>query len=89
MRHCDNVAIRIYSTAICPYCDMAKRLLQERGLVYQEVDASDPQTDALELMKKHAWFTVPMIFIGEDFIGGFDELAALDKSGELTALLTT
>jgi glutaredoxin 3 len=81
--------VRVYSTAICPYCDMAKHLLRDRGLEYQEFDATDLQSDAAELMKKHSWFTVPMIFIGEDFVGGFDELAALDKSGELTALLTT
>ena len=81
--------IRVYSTAICPYCDMAKRLLSQLGLEYEDVDAADPQSDAAELMKKHSWFTVPMIFIGEDFIGGFDELNALNQNGKLAVLLTT
>ena len=68
---------------------MAKHLLRERGLEYQEFDAAEPQSDAAELMKKHSWFTVPMIFIGEDFVGGFDELNALNQNGKLAVLLTT
>ena len=68
---------------------MAKRLLRDLDLEYQEIDAAAPQSDAAALMKKYSWFTVPMIFIGEDFIGGFDELNALNKSGKLPALLTT
>jgi len=77
--------IRIYSTAICAYCDMAKALLSRLGLEYQNIDAADPQNDAAELMKAHSWFTVPMIFIGDDFVGGFDELNALHQSGELSS----
>ena len=81
--------VRVYSTAICPYCDMAKRLLSQLELEYENIDAADPQSDAAALMKKHSWFTVPMIFIGEDFIGGFDELNALNQNGKLAVLLTT
>ena len=80
--------IRIYSTAICAYCDMAKALLSRLGLEYQNIDAADPQSDAAKLMKAHSWFTVPMIFIGDDFIGGFDELNALHQSGDLSTLVT-
>ena len=80
--------VRVYSTTICPYCDMAKRLLSQLELEYENIDAADPQSDAAALMKKHSWFTVPMIFIGEDFIGGFDELNALNQSGKLARLLT-
>ena len=63
--------VRVYSTAICPYCDMAKHLLRERGLEYQEFDATEPQSDAAELMKKHSWFTVNVVTTKNMYIGSY------------------
>ncbi len=78
--------IIVYSTVSCPYCQSAKRLLSQRGLAYKEIDL----TDDAELRQKlssenNGYRTVPMIFIGKEFIGGFSELAALDKAGGLLA----
>ena len=80
--------VRMYSTAICPYCAMAERLLSSRGVSHIEklrVDL-DPALRA-EMMEKTRRRTVPQIYIGETHVGGFDDLARLDRSGELAILL--
>ncbi len=77
----------VYSTLICPYCIRAKMLLKERDIPYTEIDVtSDPDKRAW-LVEKTGRRTVPQIFIGEEAIGGFDELRALDRSGELAKKL--
>ena len=77
--------ITVYTTQVCPYCISAKRLLQQRGLRYKEVDLSSDHALRQRLSDENeGWRTVPMIFIGKEFVGGFTELAALDKSGGLT-----
>ncbi len=78
----------MYCTAICPFCVMAERLLRARGVEDIEkirVDL-DPRLRE-EMMEKTQRRTVPQIFIGTTHIGGFDELSALDRSGELRDLL--
>ncbi|HEX8792270.1 MAG TPA: glutaredoxin 3 [Polyangiaceae bacterium] len=80
--------VTIYTTRVCAYCFAAKRLLGARKIAYEEIDVSG---DA----EKRAWLvevtggrkTVPQIFIRGESIGGYDELAALDKSGKLAAML--
>ncbi len=82
--------VRMYSTAVCPYCQMAERLLRERGVVSIEkilID-TDPAQRA-EMMQKTGRRTVPQIYIGDTHVGGYDELAALDRDGKLNALLGT
>ncbi len=74
--------IEIYSTSNCPYCVSAKKLLQERNLSFQEIDVSDPEKKEA-LKNKTGWRTVPQIFIEDQFIGGFQELSAMDKKGLL------
>ena len=72
----------------CPYCESAKRLLKQKGAAFEEklVDYEDEKTwDELE--EKTGYKTMPQIFIGDKFIGGYNDLAALDKNGELDALL--
>jgi glutaredoxin 3 len=79
----------MYSTAVCPYCQMAERLLRERGAVKIEkilIDA-DPAQRA-EMMQKTGRRTVPQIYIGDTHVGGYDDLAALDRDGKLHALLS-
>ncbi|MBN9413645.1 MAG: glutaredoxin 3 [Candidatus Paracaedimonas acanthamoebae] len=79
--------IIIYSTPICPYCTLAKNLLTRKGLMFTEVDVSDPQ-ERLALMEKAGGRkTVPQIFINDHHIGGYDDLTSADQSGELDNLL--
>ncbi len=79
--------IRIYTTKICPYCISAKRLLEARKLSYEEVNVSDPKA-RVELSEKSGMRTVPVIYIGEELVGGFTELDALDKAGRLKEMVT-
>ncbi|MCF7968092.1 MAG: glutaredoxin 3 [Methylococcaceae bacterium] len=82
--------VRMYSTAICPYCVMAERLLLGKGVSQIEklrVDL-DPALRA-EMMEKTRRRTVPQIYIGETHVGGFDDLARLDRSGQLNKLLNS
>ena len=78
--------ITLYTTRYCGYCVAARRLLDRRGYAYRDVDVSGDYALRQSISRRVGNYrTVPMIFIGEEFIGGFDELAALDRSGELAA----
>ena len=77
--------VTVYTTPICPYCVRSKQLLSSKGIEYDEVDLSRDFALRQELMAKTRHRTVPMIFIGDEFIGGFDQLYALDRAGELAA----
>ena len=78
----------IYSTTVCPYCIRAKQLLERKGVEYKEINLSkeDPQV-RIDLMQRTNHRTVPQIFINDQFIGGFDQLYALDREGKLDELL--
>ena len=76
--------IVIYSSNLCGYCTAAKRLLTQRGYEYAEVNLSnEPPSVRVELMAHTNHRTVPQIFVGGYFIGGYDELYTLNASGEL------
>lgn len=80
--------ITLYLTGACPFCHMAERLLISKGVT--EIDKVRVDLDPLkreEMMTKTGRRTVPQIYIGERHVGGFDDLAALDKAGELAGLL--
>ncbi len=78
--------VTVYTTPYCPFCRRAKILLSSKNIEFREVDVSDyAQREELEARTK--WPTVPQIFIGEEFIGGSDELQALDDEGRLDAML--
>ena len=79
--------IEIYTTAVCPYCVRAKQLLQQKGMTYTEIDATDGEVRARMMDKAGGRKTVPQIFIGGQHIGGCDDLYALDGAGKLDALL--
>jgi len=80
--------ILIYSTGWCPYCDRARALLDRKGATFREVKVDeDPAQREAMLARSGGRRTVPQIFIGERHVGGFDELYALDKAGELDRLL--
>jgi glutaredoxin 3 len=82
-----STEILMYSTAWCPYCVRAKSLLDRKGLAFREirVDENPAELDVM-LARSGGRRTVPQIFIGDRHVGGFDELYALDKSGELDTL---
>lgn len=79
--------ILIYTTAICPYCMMAKRLLDKKGLSYTEVNVDSEPGLREEMMLRTKRRTVPQIYIGDYHVGGFDELYALDQQNKLDDLL--
>lgn len=78
----------MYSTGFCGYCQRARNLLERKGIALREIKIDeDMQERATMLSKSGGRRTVPQIFIGERHVGGFDDLAALDRSGELDKLL--
>ena len=82
--------VRMYSTAVCPFCVRAEMLLNSKGVTEIEkirVDL-DPGRRA-EMTSRTGRRTVPQIYIGEMHVGGFEELAALDQAGKLESLLRT
>ena len=81
-------AVKMYSTGMCPYCVMAERLLASKGVTTIEKIRIDlDAAKRAEMMERTGRRTVPQIYIGETHIGGYDELAALDRAGKLDALL--
>lgn len=80
--------IEIYSTAVCPYCIAAKNLLKAKGLHWRElrIDA-DPAARAEMLQRAPGVRTVPQVFINGRHVGGFEQLAAAERSGALTRML--
>ncbi|HYV45329.1 MAG TPA: glutaredoxin 3 [Myxococcaceae bacterium] len=80
--------VTIYSTQTCPFCHQAKRLLNERGIPYQEVDVTgDDAARERLVVKADGRRTVPQIFIGDVGIGGYSDLAQLDREGKLREML--
>ncbi len=79
--------VTVYTTSMCGYCVAAKRLLTSRKIPFKELDVTrDPEKRAW-LVETTGRRTVPQIFIGDTAIGGYDDLAALDQSGELAKML--
>ena len=81
--------IVMYTKADCPYCHLAKDLLTQRGAEFTEIriDLDDSQRE--EMMRRSQRRTVPQIFINDEPIGGYDDLAQLARSGKLNDLLNT
>ena len=81
-------AITIYTKSWCPYCSAAKKLLDEKGAAFTEIDIEKtPEARAEMIQKAKGRSTVPQIFIGEKHVGGCDDLYALDDRGQLEPLL--
>lgn len=80
--------VKMYCTAVCPYCTMAERLLNKKGVSQIEkirIDLDPAKRD--EMIRITGRRTVPQIYIGERHVGGFDDISALDAAGELDPLL--
>lgn len=80
----------MYSTAACPFCVMAERLLRAKGVADIEKVRVDLEPERREeMMSRTGRRTVPQIYVGDRHVGGYDDLAALDRAGGLEALLAT
>jgi len=80
--------VTVYSSAHCPYCEQAKKLLDAKGVAYDVVRVDeDPKVFEEMLSKSNGLRTVPQIFIGDHHVGGFDRLHAAEQAGELDSLL--
>ncbi len=80
--------IDIYSSMFCPFCHRAKALLTAKGAEFNEIDVDMDPNARMEMMRRaNGGRTVPQIFIDDQHIGGSDDLAALERTGELDAIL--
>ena len=80
-------SVTLYGTGVCPYCDMAERLLARKGVTPDKIRVDLEPEQREHMMRITGRRTVPQIFIGELHVGGYDDLSALDRAGKLDALL--
>jgi glutaredoxin 3 len=78
----------MYTTGWCPFCDYARSLLERRGVAWTEIDIEAEPARRAEMIERSGRRSVPQIFIGTRHVGGSDELSALERAGELEALLS-
>lgn len=80
--------VTIYTTPTCGYCMAAKHLLRAKGVSFTEIDvAASPERRAEMVARAQGRRTVPQIFVGETHLGGYDDIAALDRAGKFDPLL--
>lgn len=84
-----SAKVLMYTTAVCPYCQMAERLLRAKGVEVEKVRVDLEPQRRMEMMEKTGRRTVPQIYVGETHVGGYDDLAALDRAGKLDLLLNS
>jgi glutaredoxin 3 len=76
--------VELYTTMYCPYCSRARALLQRKGVAYVDIDIAEEPARRDEMIRRaQGHSTVPQIFINGEHIGGYDDLAVLDRAGEL------
>jgi glutaredoxin 3 len=80
--------VLMYSTGVCPFCLMAERLLRAKGADIEKVRVDLEPERRQEMMTRTGRRTVPQIYVGDRHVGGYDDLAALDRAGGLDPLLT-
>jgi len=83
----DGTKVTIYGTRTCAHCTAARMLLTRKGVRFEDVVVTDDEERMAEMLERSGRRSVPQIFVGDAPIGGFDELCALDESGELDKLL--
>ena len=79
--------VEVYTTASCPYCVRAKRLLDRKGVEYSEIRIDGDGTQMRAMMERSKRRTVPQIFIDDYHVGGYDDMVELDAFGQLDGLL--
>lgn len=81
------MSLTIYTKDYCPYCVQAKNLLSSIGATYEEIDVTHDQNTLIEIVKKTGMRTVPQIFLGDECLGGYSDIAALHSEGRLISKL--
>ncbi len=81
--------VKIYTTSYCPFCVRAKNFFKSKGIPFEEINMDGKDQELESLKKKTGLRTVPQIFIGENLVGGFTDLAELDAKGELEAMISS
>lgn len=79
--------VTLYTTETCPYCRSAKSLLASKGITMEEINIQREPGKLEEMLTRSGRRSVPQIFIGDRHIGGFDDLAKLDRQGGLMSML--
>ena len=77
----------MYATGLCPYCMWARQLLEQKGIGWEEIRVDKEPERRDEMEDRSGQYTVPQIFIGDFHVGGYDDMAAMDRAGELDGLL--
>lgn len=77
----------VYTKSYCPYCDRAKALLNQKGVAFEEVDLDDRPEEYAALKQRTGLMTVPQILIDDQLVGGYTDMAELDREGKLDPLL--
>ncbi|MEO9779129.1 MAG: glutaredoxin 3 [Sedimentitalea sp.] len=81
--------VEIYTSPLCGFCHAAKRLLDQKGVDFSEIDVlANPERKPEMIQRAQGGRTVPQIFVGEMHVGGCDDLFALERAGKLDALLS-
>lgn len=79
--------VTIYTSKNCPHCVRAKDFLKRKGISFEEIDVTEDPKKREEAQERYGWMTVPLIVIGDKFIGGADELYVLERTGKLAKLV--
>ena len=80
--------VKIYTAQHCPHCKRAKSLLQSKKVEFEEIDVTNDDKTRNAIEQQTGWMTIPMIFIGGEFIGGADKLYELEAEGKLDSKLS-
>lgn len=81
--------VLIYGSRLCPYCRMAERLLEQKGIKFEKVPVDEDSSRRDEMTRCAGRTSVPQIFIGETHVGGYTELAGLERAGQLDKMLNS
>ena len=81
------VPVTMYTTSWCPYCSRARALLKRKSVSFEDIDIEEQPAKRAEMLNRSGRRTVPQIFIGDQHVGGCDDLHALEEAGKLDALL--
>jgi glutaredoxin 3 len=82
-----SAEIVMYTTSWCPYCTRARKLFEDKGVKYTEIDVEAVDGARAQMQQRSGRTSVPQIFVGDRHLGGYDDTSALDRRGELDTLL--
>lgn len=83
----ETPAVVIYTSGFCPYCMWARRMLSDKGVTFEEIRVDREPSQRAVMEQRSGRTSVPQIFIGEFHVGGYDDMAALDRAGRLDPML--